>query len=156
MRSPAVARPPCTAMSQATNPAPILSAGIVLVREGPDGIRFLLLRAYRYWDFPKGETRRGEAPLTAARRELAEETGLTRLDFRWGEVYVETERYGRGKVARYYLAAAPDGAVTLPVSPELGRPEHHEYRWAPAAEAESLLNPRLRRVLAWARGHLGC
>jgi hypothetical protein len=40
--------------------------------------------------------------------------------------------------------------VRLPVSPELGRPEHDEFRWVGAAEAHALLNPRLRRVLAWA------
>ncbi|NIR58308.1 MAG: NUDIX hydrolase, partial [Gammaproteobacteria bacterium] len=32
-----------------------LSAGVVVVRTDRDGPRYLLLRAYRYWDFPKGE-----------------------------------------------------------------------------------------------------
>ena len=39
----------------------------------------------------------------------------------------------------------------LPVSPELGRPEHHEYRWASLDEAEELLPPRLAVVLEWAQ-----
>jgi 8-oxo-dGTP pyrophosphatase MutT (NUDIX family) len=92
----------------------------------------------------------GETPLAAALREATEETGLTDLQLRWGETFIETERYGRGKIARYYLAEAPEGQVFLPVSPELGAPEHHEFRWVDAAEAERLFNPRLRRVLAWA------
>ena len=38
--------------------------------------RYLLLRCFGYWDFAKGELEPGEAPLAAARRELAEEVGL--------------------------------------------------------------------------------
>ena len=37
------------------------------------------------------------------------------------------------------------------MSPELGRPEHHEYRWVSFDEAEDLLPPRLAIVLDWAR-----
>ena len=41
--------------------------------------------------------------------------------------------------------------IMLPVSPELGRPEHHEYRWISFDEAEDLLPPRLAVVLEWAK-----
>jgi len=131
-----------------------LSAGIVPLRELDGNPRLLLLRCYRYWDFPKGEVGPDEDPLAAARRETAEETGLTQLEFRWGRDFYETPPYAGGKVARYYLAAAPDGDVTLPISPELGRPEHHEYRWVTPDQAQELLNERLRAVLAWARHRL--
>jgi bis(5'-nucleosidyl)-tetraphosphatase len=137
------------------------AAGIVPVRFAPEASapapgepRFLLLRAFKYWDFPKGELESGEAPLTAALREAREETGLDVWRLRWGEEHIETERYSRGKIARYYLAEAPRGDVRLPVSPELGRPEHHEFRWVSAADAETLLNDRLQRVLAWARARI--
>jgi hypothetical protein len=43
----------------------------------------------------------------------------------------------------------------LPVSPELGRPEHHEYRWVTYEEARSLLPLRLLPILEWAREKLG-
>lgn len=128
-----------------------LSAGVVVVREASDGWRVLLLRVYNYWDCPKGEVHPGEAPLIAARREVAEETGVTRLDFRWGEDFVETEPYSKNKVARYYLAATDIEKVTLGINPVLGRSEHHEARWLPIDEAHPLLVPRLQRVLAWAR-----
>jgi 8-oxo-dGTP pyrophosphatase MutT (NUDIX family) len=40
-------------------------------------IEYLLLDYGRHWDFPKGHVHPGEDDLAAARRELAEETGLT-------------------------------------------------------------------------------
>jgi bis(5'-nucleosidyl)-tetraphosphatase len=127
-----------------------LSCGVVPYRFVSGEPRFLVLRAYRYWDFPKGGLAKGETPLEGAVRELAEETGLTAPAFPFGEVFTETEPYSGGKVARYYLAEAGPGEAFLPVSPELGRPEHHEFRWATFAEAKSLLGPRVRRVLEWA------
>ncbi len=127
-----------------------LSAGAVIVRQTDEGPRLLLLRAFRNWDFPKGEVEAGETPLAAARREVAEETGLARLDFSWGERYRETAPYRQGKVARYYLAATAETHIILPVNPELGHPEHHEYRWASPEEARELLPERLQPILDWA------
>ena len=54
-------------------------------------------------------------------------------------------------MARYYLAETDAEKLKLPVSPELGRPEHHEYRWVSFDEAEDLLSPRLSIVLEWAK-----
>ena len=54
-------------------------------------------------------------------------------------------------IARYYLAETDAEKIDLPVAPELGRPEHHEYRWVSFDEAEELLPPRLAVVLDWAR-----
>jgi len=125
------------------------SAGAVIVRRAAHGWRYLLLRVFRSWDFPKGGLEAGEAPLQAAVREVEEETGLTALEFPWGEAYRETERYSAGKVARYYVAASPAGDVSLPINPELGRPEHHEFRWVSYPEARRLLPPRLQPILQW-------
>ena len=41
-------------------------------------------------------------------------------------------------------------AKELGINPEIGRPEHHEYRWVSGQRANALLNPRLRQVLHWA------
>jgi bis(5'-nucleosidyl)-tetraphosphatase len=128
-----------------------LSAGAVVLRRQDGRWRCLVLRAYRNWDFPKGLVEPGEHPLAAALREVAEETGLAKLELRWGEVWRETEPYAGGKVARYYLGESLEGDVELPVNPELGRPEHHEFRWLEFAGAEPLLPPRLKPVLRWAR-----
>jgi 8-oxo-dGTP pyrophosphatase MutT (NUDIX family) len=113
-----------------------------------------LLRAYRNWDFPKGMVESGEAPLAAARREVLEESTIADLDFIAGEDYVETGPYSRNKVARYYLAQTLTSEVSLPVNPELGTPEHHEWRWVELDEARNMVSPRLQPVLDWAQHRL--
>ena len=131
--------------------APNRAAGAVVFRRSDRGIRLLILRAYKNWDFPKGRIEPGETELDAARREVVEETGLANLDYPFGEEFRETLPYAGNKVARYYLAETETENIELPVSPELGRPEHHEYRWVSFEEAEDLLPPRLAVVLEWAK-----
>ena len=132
----------------------ILSAGVVPLRRTPQGWRVLILRAYKNWDFPKGVVDPGEDPMDAAKREATEETGLSDLEFPFGESYKETLPYAGGKVARYYLGETAEERVNLPISHELGRAEHHEWRWVSLDEAEDLLPPRLALVLEWARNTL--
>jgi bis(5'-nucleosidyl)-tetraphosphatase len=129
-----------------------LSAGVIVVRKTGEGWRVLLLRVYNYWDCPKGLVEAGEDPLASARREVREETTIDDLDFAWGEGFRETEPYGRDKkVARYYLARTSIGSITLPVNPQLGKPEHHEWQWLDWDGAEQRVSERLWRILRWAR-----
>ena len=127
-----------------------LSCGIIPLDDADDPPRVLLLRVYGYWDFPKGAPEANETPFEAARREFTEETGLTHIEFPWGEIFHDTAPYGRGKIARYYVGRVHEQAVVLPVSPELGRPEHHEARWVGVDEAAALLTDRVSRALGWA------
>jgi len=131
--------------------APNRAAGAVVFRRSDKGIRLLVLRAYKNWDFPKGTIEPGEDALAAARREVEEETGLAALGYPFGDEFRETAPYANNKVARYYLGETDAEKIELPVSPELGRPEHHEYRWVSFDEAEDLLPPRLAAVLEWAK-----
>lgn len=139
-----------TTISQPTRSRVRLSAGVAILRDTPAGRRYLLLRAYQYWDFPKGEAEAGETPLAAAIREVREETGLGRLEFRWGDGYCETQPYNRGKVARYYLASTSDERVTLAPNPVTGIREHMEYRWLGYPQAAKLVVPRVKLILDWA------
>jgi 8-oxo-dGTP pyrophosphatase MutT (NUDIX family) len=129
---------------------PRLSAGVVVLRETAEGWRFLLLRAFNHWDFPKGMVETGEEPRAAAIREVYEESVIDDLDFAWGDAYVDTGPYSRGKVARYFIARTGRSDISLPVNPELGRPEHSEYRWVDLDEAQQLVSARVRPVLNWA------
>lgn len=133
---------------QGSNP---ISAGVVILRRIDGEWHYLLLRAYQYWDFPKGLVEPGEDEFDAAVREVEEETTLVELDFCWGRVFYQTPPYGRlRKIARYYIARCDSGEVELPVAEELGRPEHEEFRWVTVQQAGGLVSPRVRQVLDWA------
>lgn len=122
-----------------------------MFRRTGDGVRILVLRAFRNWDFPKGLAEPGESQFEAACREVGEETGLSDFDFPFDDSYRETLPYANSKIARYYLAETQTAEISLPVSPELGRPENHEWRWVSFDEAEDLLPARLVHVLEWAQ-----
>jgi 8-oxo-dGTP pyrophosphatase MutT (NUDIX family) len=129
-----------------------LSSGVVVVTLAQRKLKYLLLRAYRNWDFPKGLVEAGEAPIDAALREVREETTLDDLSFDWGLAFMDTGPYNKGKISRYYIARSKRSEVLLPVNPELGRPEHHEARWVEFAKALSMVSPRLQPVVRWAHG----
>lgn len=127
-----------------------MSAGVVVVNVRERKLRFLLLRAYKNWDFPKGMVEPGEAPIDAAVREVREETTFDDISFDWGLQFMDTGPYNRGKVARYFIARSKEIRVSLPVNPELGHPEHHEARWVDYAAALQMVSPRLQPVVRWA------
>jgi 8-oxo-dGTP pyrophosphatase MutT (NUDIX family) len=132
-----------------------LSAGVVVVRREAGEWRYLLLRAFNHWDFPKGMVEAGEEPLAAAVREVKEESTIDDLEFAWGDGSTQTGPYSGGKVARYYLAETRRTEVTLPFNPLIGRPEHSEYRWVDVDEALQLVSPRVKPVIRWAAQQLG-
>jgi 8-oxo-dGTP pyrophosphatase MutT (NUDIX family) len=97
------------------------SAGFVLFHGEPtDANRTYLLLDYgRHWDYPKGHVEPGEDELTAARRELFEETGIDQIElidsFRHEiEYYFKSERHGLvRKSVDYFLARTRTTQVTL-------------------------------------------
>lgn len=127
-----------------------LSSGVVVVNVARPIVRYLLLRAYKNWDFPKGLVEAGEQPIDAALREVREETTLDNLSFDWGMQFIDTGPYNKGKISRYYLARSAQTEVYLPVNPELGFPEHQESRWVGLDAALSMVSPRLKPVIHWA------
>jgi 8-oxo-dGTP pyrophosphatase MutT (NUDIX family) len=129
---------------------PRFSSGVVVVSVVERKLKFLLLRAYKNWDFPKGLVEPGELPIDAAVREVREETTLDDLSFDWGMVFMDTGPYNKGKIARYYIARSVRTEVRLPINPEIGMPEHHEARWMDCARALSVVSPRLVPVVRWA------
>ncbi len=127
-----------------------LSAGIIPVYLAEAGPVFLLLRAYGYWDFPKGGANLNEEPLETAVREMREETTIEEVDFCWGFGFQETPPYSRGKVARYYLGRVMTMKVAMIPNPESGLIEHHEYRWVTYDQALKLVSERVLPILEWA------
>ena len=89
--------------------------------------------------------------METAKREVKEESGITELRFRWGPVFKETMPYGAArKIARYYIAETSQSTVTFSINPELGKPEHHEYRWLSYDEIKELSPQRLLAIIEWA------
>jgi 8-oxo-dGTP pyrophosphatase MutT (NUDIX family) len=132
----------------------ILSAGIIPIFQSQEGPRFLLLRAYSYWDFPKGGALDNEDPVSTAVREFREETAIENVTFPWGEEFRETPPYSQGKVARYYMGLVATQSVALLPNPVNGLVEHHEYRWVSYDQATRLVADRVRPILDWAQNVL--
>ncbi len=116
------------------------SAGVVIFRREAGSILFLLLfKKYKteYWDLPKGNMEKGEEPLTTAKREAGEETGITDLGFVPGfEEKVQWWYRLEGKLTRktvtYFLAET--GTKEAKVSAE-----HIRAGWFTLEEAEKVL-----------------
>jgi bis(5'-nucleosidyl)-tetraphosphatase len=127
------------------------AAGYILFHDGPTGRRFLLLRNRRHgsWGFPKGKLEDGEDHASAARRELAEETGVADIeplaDFETQSIYVpraadDDDDARQKKRVVYFLAAAR--------SPRWARSEEHDAGdWMSAEEVVAMLRHEdLKRV----------
>ena len=131
------------------------SAGFVLYREDSRGRRYLLLRHRDggHWAFPKGRIEPGESQREAARRELAEETGIAEVEVRDGRLgasHYTFHRDGRDvdKEVVYYLARATGADVTL-------SREHSDWAWLDRAAAEERLTfDEARRILERAHERL--
>lgn len=131
----------------------ILSSGIIpfILEEEP---KFLLLRCFKYWDFPKGQVEKGEAPQNTALREFKEETGVL-SDIKISKNFIVTETYGNNKTARYYLGFLPHRPIVeLLANPQSGIFEHHEFRWVTYDEGMKLVVPRIQKIFYWANSNI--
>ncbi|MHB1313464.1 MAG: NUDIX hydrolase [Gemmatimonadaceae bacterium] len=132
-----------------------VSAGGVVFRRGPGGVRVLLIRdSYRNWGFPKGHLEEGESPAAAALREVREETGLAALSLHAPVEVIDWHFRFRGqlvhKICHFYLIEASGGTA---------RPLRKEgitaCRWMGFDEATALVSyENARDVLARARSLL--
>jgi 8-oxo-dGTP pyrophosphatase MutT (NUDIX family) len=128
------------------------SAGGVVVRRGGTGVEYLLiLDGHRNWGFPKGHLHRRERPEDAARREIAEETGLTALILHDPLGVIDWRFRHRGrlihKYCHFFLFAA-DGGDAAPQ----GEEGISACVWLPYEGAVArLTHDNSRRVLEVAR-----
>jgi len=133
------------------------SAGFVVYRPESDGTRqYLLLDYGRHWDFPKGHVEKGEDDLTAALRELAEETGITQArvvpGFHHEITYFFRDRR-KGLVRKtvvFFLGHTAAGDRDIVLSDE-----HTAFEFLPfAAALKRITYPNARQVLRLAEDKL--
>jgi len=132
-----------------------VSAGGVVFRRTPDGVRYLLIRdSYKNWGFPKGHLEADESPDAAAVREVGEETGLTRLTLTAPIEVIDWRFRFRGrlvhKVCHFFLIEAAAGHAR-----PLRREGITACKWLTFDEATSLVSyENARTVLARAQALL--
>ena len=103
------------------------SAGFVVFHVDPatSARRYLLLDYGNYWDYPKGHVEKGEDDLAAAKRELREETGISRIELMDGftkeMTYVfRAKRVTVKKTVVFFLARTEETHITVSHEHEAG------------------------------------
>jgi 8-oxo-dGTP pyrophosphatase MutT (NUDIX family) len=109
-----------------------------------DGPRVLLVRhtyGRGWWDLPGGAIQRGEPPSEAAHREMAEELGLTEVDWRpAGEINLTNGR--RSDHLHCFTAESSAPAIRI------DRGELQEARWFVRDELPGERSPHLEAILS--------
>jgi len=140
-----------------------VAAGGVVARLDSGGVIVIALAWEKGHDtpvLPKGHLRSGEEPEAAARREIAEETGVVDLELLANMGVRERLNFQRTewKTTHYYLYGAR-GQASAPADPK-----HPPPLWVPLDEVPELFWPEQKElvatwreeiralVVAWARG----
>ena len=112
---------------------------MLALRRGPGG------RCPGSWEVVHGKIESGESPVTAALRELAEETGLTPERF---YNLSRTESFYLHRTDQLAMIPVFAAVVSTDAQPKVSD-EHDLFRWLPIAAAEGTLAwPRERRAVA--------
>lgn len=107
------------------------SFGVIPFRKINGQIEFLLIKHIAgYWGFPKGHPEKGESEIETARRELKEETGITKVslmaDIDLTDFYkFEYNKKAISKVVRYFLGFAHNSENRIVLNEEAT-----DYVWA--------------------------
>lgn len=112
-----------------------------------DGDRVLLVRhtyGRGWWDLPGGAIQRGEPPGGAAHREMAEELGLTDVDWTLaGEINVTSRR----RTDHLHCFSAESSAPEI----RIDRGELQEARWFDRDRLPADHSPHLKAILSLTR-----
>lgn len=119
-----------------------VSAGIIIFRRTPEGLKFLLLyHGKGYWNFPKGRLEQGERSWQTAFREVREETGLKSTDLKLIQDFKSFEKFyfhhnGQKifRVVILYLAETTKQTIVLAGGHEEG------YGWFGFADAKKMIS----------------
>lgn len=129
-----------------------ISAGGVVVRRANGEARYLLIHdGHRNWGFPKGHLDEGETAEAAARREVAEETGLSDLSLHEELGCIDWYFRHRGQVihkyCHFFLFTSAAGDLTPQADEGIVACAWLDYSGA----LDKLTHANSRRILAAAR-----
>src|SRR3989338_9342144 len=111
-----------------------ISAGAIVFREEKGKILYLLLHYEEgHWDFPKGNIEKGEEEKETVKREIKEETGITKISFIEGfkekiKYFYKREGQTIYKEVVFYLAETKESKIKISF-------EHIGYKWLSYGEA---------------------
>jgi len=132
------------------------SSGALVIAQIGGQVRVALARERdgKGWVIPKGHLEEGESPLDAARREVAEETGLTEFDViaYLGEIQRQsTEQSGELVLKRIHVFLGFSRDPSLELSPT--DPDIEAAAWVTPSEA--VVSIPFEADAAFVRRHLG-
>jgi len=131
------------------------SAGAVVFRVTKDNqaVFLLLQKPSGKWDFPKGNIEKGEPTLQTVEREVAEETGVVKIeilpDFKETiKVFYRFEGEFVRKWIAFFLAETSQAKIRISF-------EHQDFAWMPFEQAVKTVSyPQSRRILRRAQSYL--
>lgn len=136
------------------------SAGVIVFRFNPrDGLQYLLLyHRGSYWNFAKGKMEADESEAAGAKRELAEETGISGVKLVEGwrqqtQFFFKEDRGGQKELIKKDLILF---LAKLPLESQVKiSPEHNGYAWLDLATAKKYLKfKNLKEILTEADSYV--
>jgi dihydroneopterin triphosphate diphosphatase len=125
----------------------------VLIVIYTDAKEFLLLERRKpagFWQSVTGSLEWGETPDVAARRELAEETGITQgvlVNLQWTQTYEILASFGKVYAPGVFRNLEHAFSLRLPRRVEVTMTEHVQYRWMSDSEALSMVSSDSNRAV---------
>ena len=121
------------------------SAGVIIIDTSGTEPLFLALKTDNGFDIPKGQLDPSDDGdhFSAAKREVAEETSLTSLDFLWGMDHFDTPK------TRCWMAQT-DQVPKIKPNPKTGEREHQGFEWINYNDMKNSCHNHLRGAIDWA------
>ncbi len=120
-----------------------LSCGVIPVYKKPGGIFIFCLVKHQggHWGFPKGHSDLGESEQQTATRELAEETGINRVNIVPDAVFSEEYSFEQdtilyNKSVKYFLGFVSDITTSIPND---FKEEISELKWVTYEDAKEVI-----------------